>query len=136
MSRLNLTLFEGECELLSYEPIGDGALEIKVDSPIEGKLFIGPIIADMLKGECSTKPYSLPDGIYTPCLYGEGDMITLPVIKKCGDIIRPEINREEELLRVASRARRAIGEARSLALEVERLRALIEGSRLAIGQEK
>ena len=136
MSKLNLTLFDGECEILSYDTNADGYLEIMVDEGITGRLFIGSLIFDMTMGECRISADSIPDGIYSPILYRERDMIAFPKIRKTGNLIKPMLECEAEILKASQRARRAVSEADTLAVEVERLKALIEGTRLAIGQEK
>ena len=136
MSKLNLTLFDGECEILSYDTNADGYLEIMVDEGITGRLFIGSLIFDMTKGECRISADSIPDGIYSPILYRERDMIAFPKIRKTGNLIKPMLECEAEILKASQRARRAVSEADTLAVEVERLKTLIEGTRLAIGQEK
>lgn len=133
MSRIFVTAFEGACELLSYEATGDGALEIKADTPIEGRLFIDNTVLDMKQGECTADLSALPDGTYTPLLYGKRDMIVFPRIQKVGNMIRPIIEGEREILLAAKRGREAIREVRALSAEVKRLGRLIEGSRLAIG---
>lgn len=133
MSRIFVTEFDGAHELLSYEATADGMLEIKADTSVEGRLFIGSAVFDMTGGECTADITALADGAYTPLLYGKRDMTSLPRIEKIGSLVRPIVDGEDEILLAAKRARSAIREARALKEEVERLRALIEGSRLAIG---
>ena len=133
MSRICITEFYGACELLSYEAVADGTLEIKADTDIEGKLFIDSSVFDMVGGECVVDITALADGIHTPLLYGKRDMIMFPRIEKTGGMVKPVIDGEGEILLAAKRARLAIREVRALKDELERLRTLIEGSRLAIG---
>ena len=133
MSKISITAFDGACELLSYEEIADGRLEIKADTVIEGKLFIDSAVFEMAGGECNIDLQILPDGTYTPLLYGKRDMTVFPRIEKIGNMVRPIIDGEAEMLLAAKRAREAVREVRSLKVEIARLRALIEGSRLAIG---
>ena len=133
MSRVFVTEFDGACELLSYEEIADGRLEIKADSDLTGRLFIDSAVFDMTGGECTADIAAIADGTYTPLLYGKRDMVPFPRIEKIGSLVKPVVDGEGEILLAAKRARIAISEARALKAEVERLRSQIEGSRLAIG---
>ena len=133
MSRLSLTKFDGACELLSYEEIGDGRLKIIVDGDLRGRLFIDSLVFEFTQGGCDIDISSIPDGEYTPLLYVERDMIAFPRIRKAGNLIKPIVSGESEILLAAKRSREAVLKARALEKEVERLGRLIEGSRLAIG---
>ena len=133
MSKICYTVFDGEGDLLSYEAIGNGSLSVRVEGEPSGKLFIGNLILDCERGIAEGRIDRLEDGVYQPMLYTEREMIAFPRVVKIGKAIRPSILHEEEILRSSERARRAIEESRATRAEVERLRALIEGSALALG---
>ena len=115
MSKITISFFEGEAEIVDINADAGGALELIFPCETEGFVSISSVASVIKDGRCIFDPRLFDDGKYTPELIEKGSRRPLPpLLKNSEGFFAAECS--SEYVRKLSLRERAL-EKRVLALE-------------------
>lgn len=127
MNRMNIELFEGEAELLSFEKGKTHKLEISFTEPYDGFITAGGITARVCEGRCVFDLRLMDEGDTTPVLIQRSSRTVLPAITKLGSTVSPSGVSAEYIRTVSRRERLLCERVKRLEQEIERLTKSVYG---------
>lgn len=128
MSRLSLTIFDKQAEILSFEYDSSSVLEIEIKGTEDGYVRLGDKTEKIINGKCVFNTKDFLNEEYLPILINSKKEISLVKLMNKGGILTPFPADENYIRHLSLRAYRLEERLSSLELEIKQLRDKIFGT--------
>lgn len=130
MNKIYIELFDGECEMISFEEGGGLLLDFCFSRKIDGYVCLAHMAARIEGRERELNLGILPDGEYSPVLVIGDERIDLPRIRKHAGALFPVGHDIAYIDELSLRTKRIADRLKGIEDKLENMEKLIKGSRI------